>query len=132
MTQQEAYEQVRAWLTRPGAQRAQQGQEVCRYRITMEDGTVQKCAVGCLLSEEDLDRSMGSFLGDLDELFHEYGVPDYFQPLVYFDDDMDVYHSPFLQEMQNAHDNVNNWSEDGFNVVALDNVARSFQLTVVG
>lgn len=143
MTKQEAYERVRNYLTRPGARRAYDPTPVltvagerlengcCRYE-TVIDGATQRCAVGILLEREDLDRSMATFVGGVETLFEEYGLPDYIQEIGEGNSDSErradtLY---FLQSLQTAHDTITNWTEDGFEVAQLDQLAISFGLSV--
>jgi hypothetical protein len=51
MTTQEAYESIRAYFTRPGAQLAKKENGFCSYRLDTSSG-VAKCAVGCLIPDD--------------------------------------------------------------------------------
>lgn len=143
MTKQEAYEKVREYLTRPGARRAYDPTPVltmdgtklengcCRYAIEI-DGETQKCAVGILLKQEDLDRSMASFVGGVESLLHEYGWPDYIQELGNGADDEEQQYDAlyFLNRLQVTHDVSDNWPNGRFDVSQLDRLARDFGLSV--
>lgn len=142
MNMQEAYEQMRAWLTRPGAKQASAHEgATCMY----DAGNGQRCAVGCLLSEQAI-LVFGGLGGDAEELvgtmlssqeftdepllglfsedfiahFKEYGT------VVSSDDAMQ-----FLMAAQDCHDRSLNWTSEGFNVAHLDCVASDFGLKVV-
>lgn len=53
-TIQEAYDRIREWFSRPGAERSL-ADGVCRYRATGKNGEVLKCAMGVLIPDEVYD-----------------------------------------------------------------------------
>lgn len=60
MTEQEAYEKIRAHFADegnpfPAVKTDEEGYEHCVYREEREDGTVARCAVGCLISDEQYE-----------------------------------------------------------------------------
>lgn len=107
---------------------------VCRYEIVIE-GETHNCAVGALLTREDLDRSMASFVGSPGMLFNEYGVPDYFLGLASdeFDDLYDQQQDivDFLENLQSIHDSEENWPNGKFSVEKLDAWAADKNLAPV-
>lgn len=138
MTTQEAYELMRTYLTRPGAQRA--FNKVCRYE-TVIDMETHRCAVGCLLTPRSLAATVkvedGSgvfaesmwgkvvplrrFLGNLEAVYLAgYEIPE-----------LEEVDHDFLAEAQAVHDQVLNWTDGKFNVAALDAAARIHGLKVV-
>ena len=140
MTTQEAYELMRVYLTRPGAQRAISNlPKVCRYE-TIIDGELQRCAIGCLLSPETLaatveiddetdapewqvglEVELRDFCGSLDAIYMQgYTLPEL----------DDVSHN-FLAEAQSIHDCAGSWREGKFDVRLLDGLAEKHGLTVV-
>lgn len=135
MTPQEIFDKVVDWITRPEARRSYDPDAIlgssdgvsrglCLYEMEI-DGVVQKCAVGCLLSDEDLDRSMRSFKGNVFSLFEEYGTPEYLE-------DVPV---RLLSELQYVHDSESHWADGGkgaFNAPdELQRVAEDFGLVYV-
>jgi hypothetical protein len=114
MDTQEAYELMRAWLTRPGA--AISLDSVCMYRSS--DGN--RCAVGCLIPDNLYDDSIEG--GTVVSWVHkENNLWKYFTNV-----DFD-----FLIEAQILHDLMQNWSTGKFNVQALDKLAIEFGLKLV-
>jgi hypothetical protein len=138
MTLQESYDQMRAWLTRPGAKRAARTAFSCVY---YDPTNGNKCAVGCLLQQKTLEE-IGTFLGDLGELSEELigkGINDPILDLIGAHKDegedggieFDHYRNyDFLSRAQRLHDHEPNWSEGKFDVEKLDNLARNFGLKV--
>ncbi len=125
MNDQEAYEKVRAWLTRPGATRAvyevpsPNSLPICAYRTP--DGN--KCAIGCLIPDELYEKDMEGKIAvalirdnpQLVEFFKNCTVG-------------------FLDKMQGVHDSASNWDENGFTahgLAELDYIADTHGLKVV-
>lgn len=57
MTRQEIFNKVARHLLTQG-RAAMVDSVACRYRMELEDGCVLKCAVGCLIPDEDYSESM--------------------------------------------------------------------------
>lgn len=60
MNKQEAYEKIRAYFADesnpfPGYRLDEDGYGHCVYRRELEDGTVARCAAGCLFTDEQYD-----------------------------------------------------------------------------
>lgn len=126
MTTQEAYELMRAYLTRPGARQAyspDKGQ--CQYETRIE-GETHKCAVGCLLTPASLrskgatDAPLRNYMGGALGVLANYKPPE----LMFVE-------QLFLNDAQTVHDNPDNWKGGSFNAAALDMVAVQHGLRVV-
>lgn len=133
-TEQEAYEAQRAWFTRPDAELgwdagAAEGDDLgangCVYRGEGRRSSLVRCAVGCLIADEDYDSSLEGTMyvpGD-----PQRGFPSYLTPI-----------ARYLSDTQMAHDrlaeNAAN-SEAGADVCTfvreLDSIARQYGLKVV-
>ena len=114
MTEQEAYERMRAWLGREGASKSENSAGLCVYR----KGDGNKCAVGALIPDEEYD-----------EDFERQEIEDVVNACPSLDG-LDVV---FLRYAQGAHDNVT-WQEANFSAAAvtrLDEVALEYGLEVV-
>jgi len=138
---QEAYEAVRAYFSRPGAELARSGERgpdsECKYRD--EEG--RKCAVGCLISDELYDKlndESGLFLDDfgrvegvqheLEKRFEkgENGNLKELAGIIGYDDRPRFL---FLASAQSAHDME---ADDASHlVVLLDRIAKNQGLRVV-
>jgi hypothetical protein len=126
MTTQEAYEQIRSYFSRPDAALAATTTgDTCFYRQPMPDGSVRKCAVGCLIPDElyDLELDEQNVAGD-HAMVWTNELREFFQ-------DVDV---DFINEAQAAHDGTAS-SHGHFAVSAfiarLDKVADRHHLKVV-
>lgn len=140
MDTQEAYELMRIYLTRPGARQATvQVGNPCNYEINL-DGFIHRCAVGCLLTESTLSQEV--MIGEETDLYsYKTGdivrLRDFMGNLSVLGEvgfrlpELDQVDLGFLDEAQSIHDNHNNWSENGFIVEILDDLARRFKLEVV-
>lgn len=131
MTTQQAYENMRTYLGRPGAQRAYTP-IVCRYETQILD-QIHRCAVGCLLTPQTLAQTkivgddhnrvempLRDFCGTLKAVYASgYELPEL----------EDVDHD-FLASAQAIHDNLGSWEEHTV-ILQLDALARGFGLTVV-
>ncbi len=118
MTDQEVYEQTKAWLTRPGGARAyDENQGMCMYRTP--DGN--KCAVGCLIPDEEYNTDMEGV--GVQTLVMEHSLPT-----------LNGASTELLADLQSIHDTFQYWDEDGLawvGVQRLDQVARDHGLVVV-
>jgi hypothetical protein len=83
--------------------------------------TKNRCAVGCLLTEETAERLSNTVTG-IEEL-----VAD--NPVVA--SELEGISMDFLLDAQLCHDSADNWSESGFDVGELDFVARTHGLRMV-
>ena len=130
MTNQEAYEQIRTYLTRPGATRAfSHDVGGCAYEIQMDDLGIHRCAVGCLLSPGAI-----TFLADRMALSgisaHEmFTEAEYYAPVLA---ELDGTDEDFLQCAQRIHDDRDSWLGDVFDVGMLDGLADQWGLRIVG
>lgn len=108
MTKQEAYERIRVYFTKPGAQLAQsEDASVCSYKTS--DG--RRCAVGCLMPDKLYNRRFENRniceLAQLPEaapLFAYLGIA---HGTRYVDNDLLV----FLSDAQDAHDRASSVSD---------------------
>lgn len=122
MTHQEAFNTAAEWLLRPGATQALQepGNTFCMYLTP--DGN--KCAIGCLLSDEALSL-MGDVAGGVETVTREYAVVR---------DELDLPPHPTYAEMtfwanlQSVHDHKPNWISRDAMVDALKGIASKFNL----
>lgn len=125
MTTQEAYEQIRAWLARPGAERAYDTDMAqCAYITTGGN----KCAIGGILPPELLHQLDGA-VENVAEIIRDYKeIRDYFEGV-------DI---EFLGEAQGCHDqpgdvlaseNPKEWQRDA--LLKLDHTAQRYGLEVV-
>lgn len=139
MGTQEAYELMRIYLARPGARQASVGGQ-CRYEITIDD-VVHRCAIGCLFTPGSLAQVITvdeatAAATDYDE-GDQVALRDFRGGLAtimqagYDTPELDDVQGEFLDEAQWLHDKKDNWAENGFNIAALDDLARSFKLDVV-
>lgn len=117
MTLQEAYETMRAWMTRRGAERAYEGSS-CMYLT--QDGN--KCAVGAVLSPEALEE-VADLEGSVDSILDGDGLAAA--------EVMEI-GPDFLTRSQAIHDMEESWDQFGFKPDALDDLAREFGLKVAG
>jgi hypothetical protein len=126
MTTQEAYDQMRAWFTRPGAQLARtatitvDGLNVhgCHYRLPAEPQAQKRCAIGCLIPDAIYDpaiedQSIGTVL-----MAHRL-----------IDDLLDQVDIHFLEQAQELHDYNGTANVNEF-VIGLDNIATRHGLKV--
>ncbi len=119
MTTQEAYEKIRAWLTRPNAERAwSEDRAQCLY----DTGNGNRCAVGILLTDETLfEDGANECIEAVEGLIASIDPPEL--------RDVD---QKFLVVAQNLHDHERHWDEEGrFRVERLDEAAKWFGLEVV-
>jgi len=110
-TEQQVFDQAaRHMLTQNAKASAWSGG--CQYRLLLDDGTVLKCAVGCLIA----DNEYGSKIEG--ELYGSNGFNEFFG----FEDEAP--HVELLKRLQNLHDNsfVNLWKEK------LKQIATDFNL----
>lgn len=128
MTTQQAYEMMRTYMTRPGAQMAGDESGNCFYETQFPDG-VQRCAVGCVLTPDTLLRTgkeqwcdipIKDYSGSVRGLMDYYDVPE-----------LQFVSLDFLSDAQNVHDKSENWAKGKFDVAKLDAVAKKHGLTVV-
>lgn len=148
MRTQEAYELMRVYLTRPGACRAEDG-DGCMYETTIQ-GVLHRCAVGCLLTAQDLaqeveinaedlanDWASGRHgesvaLRDFRGTVHDILLAGYMPSALTSDDEVeDERLFAFLTDAQRLHDHAGSWPEDLFNVTLLDDLAAHHGLEVV-
>ena len=116
MDTQEAYERMRAWLTRPGASRCGDS-ENCYYL----DMYGNRCAVGALLSHQTAIEAapcQGNVIG----LFADVSSAG---------DELAHVSLNFLRDAQSLHDNTSHWQHGRFDVAVLDALAKDYSLTVV-
>jgi hypothetical protein len=96
MTTQEAYEQIKAFFSLPGAQLSQDTSHLCYYRHP--DNPRIRCAVGCLIPDDLYKREK--------EGVSASGVMEKFElPL------LDDVNPEFLDEVQRMHDEANTGGE---------------------
>jgi hypothetical protein len=115
---QQAYERIRAWLTRPGATRATGDGGNCVY---YDRDTGNRCAVGCLLSDD-----VAHNVADT-----EFSVRGLIEKDAGARKDLEGIDVEFLSVAQSYHDQRDNWSDGGFKVELLDRLASNFKLKVV-
>lgn len=108
MTNQEAYEAIRAYFTRPRARLAKDADGGCFYRWGGRRTARTKCAVGCLIPNDQYDP-------DFEGCSAYLLVP---KVPVLADINRD-----FLERVQNAHDVSDDVAEF---LTRLDKVARSY------
>lgn len=133
MTTQEAYEKMRAWLTRPGATRAHNGM-YCEYAT--RDGN--RCAIGGILSPaalsevHDLHGSVDEIIGDQEGWYDDGTGAVLTEPIwpTAYAELKDV-EPMFLGLAQTLHDYEENWADGVFDVAQLDALAACHGLTVV-
>jgi hypothetical protein len=146
---QEAYERQRDWLTRPGARQAFSAEtEQCMYIVPTEpyeveryddeelemetipglppdvNGLAQRCAIGCLLSDEAVEEVRTSDEGVQGILINELVAEDLANISV-----------DYMTESQALHDANLSWDrepEEKFRVEKLDALAASFGLRPFG
>jgi hypothetical protein len=120
---QSAYENIRAYLTRPGARRAapEGVLDTCKYEIEI-DGELHRCAVGCLLAPDTIEalKITNQLGGDCEEVI-----------LPFFDRDLSGIDRRLLALIQNVHDTASNWASGEFNPEQLDRVVQTYGLTAV-
>lgn len=147
-TLQEVYEKIRTYFSRPGAILAKgdttHGSPACWYRS--KDG--DKCAVGCLISDEMYFALRDQSDFELDELGAIYGVKDALAHRLRNGENgnlrvlagilgldktdgsfADERKFNFLQDAQRLHDHDAKSAEEF--VTSLDTLARSYSLQVV-
>jgi hypothetical protein len=96
MTKQELFDEVFTGLAKQRFTQSVKG-DTCSYRMVVE-GEVRRCAVGQVLSDDDLER-MGKQFGDdiltagLDQIFQLESFPDELRE-----------HVPMLEKLQDIHD----------------------------
>lgn len=110
-TEQQVFDQVATHLLTQNA-KASDDFGGCQYRLELNDGTVLKCAVGCLIA----DNEYGSKIED--ELYGSNGFNEF------FGFKYEAPHFYLLRSLQNLHDNsfVSLWKEE------LEQIALDFNL----
>lgn len=149
MTVQQAYELMRVYLTRPGARQAG-ALGNCMYETVIKE-ELHRCAVGCLLTPEDLSQSvlishetaaelsaMKTHVGEMVELRDFQGsfgsalMAGYRPSIMEIEDQVEgetMFN--FLEEAQGLHDSKANWETGKFDVQKLDMLAHRYRLKVV-
>ena len=120
LTNQTAFNQVAEHLIKQG-RKATDINSPCMYQIKLEDGTILKCAIGCLIPDHLYEkrfegRTIGRLLleNEVDELAAHLDNVDYL----------------LLEDLQAAHDYAGNNKEavvENFKASLL-NVAKTFKL----
>lgn len=129
MTAQEAYEQIRAHFSKPGAVLAIGADgKTCLYRGPEGASSPTRCAVGVCLKDEDYDPAMDDVSIDpgtsIADLLDRGLLPPYLQ-------DTDVF--SFLEKAQYEHDTTGaNEGRDATETLLtrLDHLAKQHGLTV--
>jgi hypothetical protein len=116
ITPQEAIDRVAEYLTRPGARRAANNDGLCQY-VTTIGGKEHRCAIGCLLSDTQLEAAR-QVNGMADELLEIESIREALEPLFVFTSrtgkqDAGV-ENTLAWRLQDAHDDPFNWDETGF------------------
>ena len=110
-TEQQVFDQAAKHLLTQNA-KASDDFGGCQYRLELNDGTVLKCAVGCLIADDEYDSKIeGEIYGS--NWFNEF-----------FGFKHEVPHVELLRRLQNLHDKhpVNIWKEE------LEQIAMDFNL----
>lgn len=130
MTIQEMFDAIYLHFSEPGACLAKENGQ-CMYRMTKADGTVCKCAVGCLISDDEYTWEMeGTLVTPFrvsEELRERLIGCDGLQDGLFLD-----YDNPrveFLSEMQRMHDNSTTLTVKDF-LIAMRLYAAQHDLTV--
>lgn len=142
MNEQQAYEMMRVYLARPGAQQAL-SEDGCLYETTIR-GELHRCAIGCLLTPETLGQEqlvpydhqppefaqeekdilveLRDFRGGLASVLHYgYELPEF----------AEMHNFAFIEAAQSLHDSASCWAGGRFDVSQLDKLAARHRLTVV-
>lgn len=131
---------MRVYLTRPGAQRASDG-DACWYEMEA-DGVLHRCAIGCLLTEQSLSETRYISAEFAQQNCHEQseqtiplrdlrgGIAVMLQ-LGYDPPELRDVDPGFLEQAQVCHDAACNWEDGVFKVEELDELAARYTLTVV-
>lgn len=150
MTVQQAYELMRVYLTRPGACQAL-GENGCMYETAI-GYDVHRCAVGCLLTEQDLSQEIAiddpALIENNETMLRRIGqtvqlrdfsgtladvlAVGYTPSILVTDDELqDELMFDFLASAQTLHDTASHWKDGVFEVWRLDELARRHGLRVV-
>lgn len=99
-TDQQVFDQVARHLLTQNS-KAKDFNRGCMYRLETTDGTILKCAVGCLISDDEYTPEIEGLLYGFSEFNKVVG--DWFN----------CPHSHLLSDLQNTHDNYNvsEWKE---------------------
>lgn len=128
MNTQQAYERMRAWLTRPGARRAISQDGSCYYEVQYggDDG-MQRCAVGALLSDEAIQqlKETGLIRKSLGTVMSCKSSASLMIA------ELDGIKQGFLRAAQALHDNEDSWVGGKFRVDLLDHSASIHGLEVI-
>ena len=110
-TEQEVFDQAAKHLLTQ-MERARHNSIGCQYRLKLDDGTILKCAVGCLIADDEYKSSIEG------QLYGSYNFNIFFR----FKDEAP--HLTLLRSLQNLHDNytVDEWKEK------LKQIATDFNL----
>lgn len=111
---QEAFDLVKAHLTRPGARQAVSTDGHCMYRVN-EDPKGERCAAGALIPDEQYDPTIEN------EVFHKL----VYSGEVVLPPDMS---DDLIDSLQSVHDNPANWIYPGGIEESLTTVAHNFGL----
>jgi hypothetical protein len=137
ITPQEAIDRVAEYLTRPGAQRAADNDGCCQY-ATIIGGREHRCAIGCLLSDTQLEEAR-QVHGMADELLEIESIREALQQLFVASLRLNGKQDAGVEDtlawrLQDAHDTPMNWDETGFfnarGRSGLCGIANDFGLTV--
>lgn len=115
MTTQEAYDKMRAWFTKPGAQLAKDERGLCCYRLNGRRNAKVRCAAGCLIPDRLYDREFEGH--DTDVLYDDPDLASIFGCV----------DREFLQQAQETHDGAKTVAEF---LSQLDEDAAAFGLEV--
>lgn len=107
-TEQQVFDQVATHLLTQNA-KALAGSGGCQYRLKLDNGTVLKCAVGCLIADNEYGSKIESELYGSNEFNEFFGFED------------EAPHFFLLRRFQGLHDNypVSIWKEE-LQQIALD------------
>ena len=110
-TEQQVFDQVAKHLLTQNA-KALAWSGGCQYRLLLDDGTVLKCAVGCLIADNEYGSKIEGELYGSNEFNEFFGFKD------------EVPHVELLSSLQSMHDghSVKYWKE------RLEQIALEFNL----
>ena len=110
-TEQQVFDQVAKHLLTQNA-KALAWSGGCQYRLLLDDGTVLKCAVGCLIADNEYGSKIEGELYGSNEFNEFFGFKD------------EVPHFFLLRRFQSLHDSydVSTWKE------RLEQIALDFNL----
>jgi hypothetical protein len=137
-TEQEAFDAVALWLLRPDATQCMGPEGNCvygiyelthnnRYAAGQELKFINACGIGGIIDDPLRQRIV---FGDYVQ-YSGQGVRNLIESIPELEGWMDLKH--FLGELQQVHDNIGHWGDNGFNhlgVLALAEIAKNKQLTL--